>query len=340
MGFDPNGKFHRLFSWVQRVADGYPEISATDMDADTDEICKGLEQCITRDGKTIKPKADMDWDGHRITGLGDGKDANDAINLKQLSIGTAHMYTDTNQDTSNRTISIDLKYDTDLSVSTTGLRLFVYLPKPYNKGSGSIKVKAGSRTYPIKDLQTYAVDGYLREQTIIELVFVWVGGATGGTFYLIDSTRNLADSSLSNVASVYTTTSCIKDYIIRSSRVLAAGNTGTIPDTFSVKKYNSDIIEMSWTERLLFSVNQTQRKGNIDVYKKPATNFQPSLEFADANYCLTYGTHHDRVFKSLIISNKSSVGFDYEYNRSEPQSITTETYISFNLIGRGKIHGV
>lgn len=81
MAFDGAGAFSRLYNWVTDKANGV-KIRADRMDAEFDGIATALSSCILRDGRSTIT-ADMPWGGRKITGLGDGAAAADAVNLGQ-----------------------------------------------------------------------------------------------------------------------------------------------------------------------------------------------------------------------------------------------------------------
>lgn len=85
-GFDGNGTFVRSYSWVQDAANSIP-ITASRFDTEHNGFAAGLTNCITRDGQG-KPTANIDWNSHRITGLADAVNSNDAISLSFLNSGS------------------------------------------------------------------------------------------------------------------------------------------------------------------------------------------------------------------------------------------------------------
>lgn len=67
MAFNGSGVFVRLYNWVNDAAAAI-NITASRMDADTQDIANGLSACLTRDGQG-KPSAAIDWNGQNLTNV-------------------------------------------------------------------------------------------------------------------------------------------------------------------------------------------------------------------------------------------------------------------------------
>lgn len=82
MPFNGSGTFTRTYNWVIDKANGI-NITASRMDADTDDIANGLSQCINKDGQTTLT-ANIPFNNYKITGLSNGAERNDSINVGQV----------------------------------------------------------------------------------------------------------------------------------------------------------------------------------------------------------------------------------------------------------------
>lgn len=82
-GWNGNGTFSRLYSWVADAAAGI-DISATRMDADTNEITtQGFNNCLTRDGQG-SATADLPLNGFKFTAVGNSTAGNQYVAQNQL----------------------------------------------------------------------------------------------------------------------------------------------------------------------------------------------------------------------------------------------------------------
>ena len=82
MPFNGSGTFTRIYNWVIDKANGI-NITASRMDADLDDIANGLSQCINKNGQTILT-ANIPFNNYKITGLNNGAERNDSINVGQV----------------------------------------------------------------------------------------------------------------------------------------------------------------------------------------------------------------------------------------------------------------
>lgn len=83
MPFNGSGTFNRLYSWVADAAAGL-DISASRMDADTNDICNsGLDDCLTRDGQGA-PSANLPMNGFRHTNCQNGVANTDYATVGQV----------------------------------------------------------------------------------------------------------------------------------------------------------------------------------------------------------------------------------------------------------------
>jgi len=85
MAFNGTGTFTRLYNWVTDKNNSIP-ITASRMDAETDDIATGLSNCITKDGQTTI-SANIPFNSKKITGLGVGSARTDSINVGQVQDG-------------------------------------------------------------------------------------------------------------------------------------------------------------------------------------------------------------------------------------------------------------
>lgn len=84
--FNGSGVFVRSYSWTQDAGNGIP-ITASRFDTEDSGFAGGLSNCITRDGQQILA-ADIPWNNHKITGLADATNPQDAVNLRLLTGGS------------------------------------------------------------------------------------------------------------------------------------------------------------------------------------------------------------------------------------------------------------
>jgi hypothetical protein len=83
MSWNGAGVFTRLYSWVTDYGNSLP-ISPTRIDADTNDIVGGLNNCLTRDGQG-KPSANLNMNGFKITNMAAATIAGDAVRYEQVS---------------------------------------------------------------------------------------------------------------------------------------------------------------------------------------------------------------------------------------------------------------
>src|SRR3990167_6250853 len=76
------GTFSRIHDWTAD-RDASAPITASRMDADSDDFTTGINACLVKDGSN-SPSAAMDWGGFRLTDLGDATARTDAITAKQV----------------------------------------------------------------------------------------------------------------------------------------------------------------------------------------------------------------------------------------------------------------
>lgn len=81
MPFNGSGVFTRAYNWVNDAALSI-NITASRVDADSNDIANGLSNCITRDGQGV-PSATISWNSQRLTDLATAVQPNDAISLGQ-----------------------------------------------------------------------------------------------------------------------------------------------------------------------------------------------------------------------------------------------------------------
>lgn len=82
MPFNGSGTFTRIANWVLNAAQNI-NILPDLMDNDTNDIANGLSQCITKDGQQTVT-ANIPFNGFKLTGVGNGTSANDAVNYGQV----------------------------------------------------------------------------------------------------------------------------------------------------------------------------------------------------------------------------------------------------------------
>lgn len=81
MPFNGSGVFNRNYSWTIDAANTIP-ITATRVDADTNDIASGLSNCITRDGQS-PATANISMGGFRLVGGAPGVVATDFVTMGQ-----------------------------------------------------------------------------------------------------------------------------------------------------------------------------------------------------------------------------------------------------------------
>jgi hypothetical protein len=72
------GVFTRVRNWAQDKLNAINPQAAL-FDQEDDNFATGLNNCVTKDGLN-QPSATMDWNGQRLTDLGDATGATDAVN--------------------------------------------------------------------------------------------------------------------------------------------------------------------------------------------------------------------------------------------------------------------
>lgn len=82
MAFNGSGTFERIYNWVNDKANGI-KIVASRMDGEFDGIATGLSNCITKDGQTTITQ-NIPFNSKKITGLANGTDRTDVINVGQV----------------------------------------------------------------------------------------------------------------------------------------------------------------------------------------------------------------------------------------------------------------
>ena len=76
MPYDLNGSFTRLYTWATEALS--PPIATSKLDTQEEDIATALSNCVLRDG-TGKPTANMDFNGKRITNLGEATVSIDVV---------------------------------------------------------------------------------------------------------------------------------------------------------------------------------------------------------------------------------------------------------------------
>ena len=82
MSFNGSGTFTRIYNWVTDKNQNI-NITASRMDDEDNNFASGLSNCITKDGQTILTQ-NIPFNSKKITGLANGVNIDDAINLGQL----------------------------------------------------------------------------------------------------------------------------------------------------------------------------------------------------------------------------------------------------------------
>lgn len=82
MPFDSQGHFTRVMNWTNDYENGI-EIVCDRHDAEDDNFAEGFNDCFCRDGRAIAT-GNFKMGNFKITGLGDGTIATDAVNKGQL----------------------------------------------------------------------------------------------------------------------------------------------------------------------------------------------------------------------------------------------------------------
>jgi hypothetical protein len=81
-GFDANGNFSFTYNWVTDRNANIP-ITASRMDQQFADCLAGFNNCVTRDGGG-KPSGPANWNGYKITNLGDPKSGQDAATWRSV----------------------------------------------------------------------------------------------------------------------------------------------------------------------------------------------------------------------------------------------------------------
>lgn len=79
MPFNGSGVFQRAYNWVNDAALSI-NITASRVDADSNDFASGLSNCITRDGQGV-PSATISWNNQRLADLAPAVDAKDAVSF-------------------------------------------------------------------------------------------------------------------------------------------------------------------------------------------------------------------------------------------------------------------
>ena len=82
MPFNGSGTFTRIYNWVTDKNQG-EKMRASRFDGESDDFAGGLSNCITKDGQTVLTQ-NIPFNSKKITGLANGVNIDDAINLGQL----------------------------------------------------------------------------------------------------------------------------------------------------------------------------------------------------------------------------------------------------------------
>lgn len=82
MPFDPQGNFTRVMNWQEDAANAVPIVASRHDDED-DNFAQGFNETLCRDGRAAMTGA-LKMGNFKITGLGNGTTANDAVNKSQL----------------------------------------------------------------------------------------------------------------------------------------------------------------------------------------------------------------------------------------------------------------
>ncbi len=77
MPFNGSGTFSLTYTWATEA--GSPPIAISKLDTQEQDIADALSNCLTRDGQG-KPSDHIDWNGKRLTNLGDATSDTDALN--------------------------------------------------------------------------------------------------------------------------------------------------------------------------------------------------------------------------------------------------------------------
>ncbi|GHU52284.1 hypothetical protein FACS189496_2170 [Bacilli bacterium] len=320
-GFDGNGKWVRDYSWVNDKNTGDGKISAERMDADTDAICRGLEQCITRNGKDVKPIDDMDWNNQKIINLKAGEADNDAITLKQLQIGGNLIFEGKVIDSEVDSVVIDFPVNIVFSAEDTGMRFFIRFSAAINGNFKYIKPSSKNDKYEIRDMD--GVNGItiqnIHQNAIREFIFYRTPTDTGH-FRLVDMYGLTANNTLSNVTSV-SSDSVIKDYIVASATKIFSDNVFGYAE-----KTRNGVVTISgrWNTKMPSTVNTFTI--NFSTFADAAI-----FKFSVPTYCFVYSFDMRRANRAQLINrNISSIAI-----RIEGLDIGADLSINFTAIGLG-----
>src|ERR1700739_1358981 len=85
MSFNGSGVFARIYNWVND-ANASVNITASRMDTEDSGFATGLSNCICKDGQTTITQ-NIPFNSKKITGLGAGTNATDAVQVGQAQAG-------------------------------------------------------------------------------------------------------------------------------------------------------------------------------------------------------------------------------------------------------------
>ena len=92
-GFNGNGTFDLRYDWTDDKTNSI-KVTASRFDQTYDDFKAGFEQCMTTTGETTVTQ-NIPFNSKKITGLGDGTDHTDAINMGQIQDSNGVYYTST-----------------------------------------------------------------------------------------------------------------------------------------------------------------------------------------------------------------------------------------------------
>lgn len=136
-GFDGNGTYNRFYNWTQDASNSVP-ITASRFDTEHNGFAAALTNCITRDGQG-KPTANIDMNAHRLMGLADAVNTNDAVSLSFLNGGSGLIKID----------STGIKYDQTPAELAAGVTPVNYSIPNHDVCGIAIAERYGNNTTPL-----------------------------------------------------------------------------------------------------------------------------------------------------------------------------------------------
>ncbi|GHT48009.1 hypothetical protein AGMMS49936_09970 [Endomicrobiia bacterium] len=275
----------------------------------------------------------------KIANLAAGTQEKDAVNVRQFAIGANSIIYDKGQGAVDpNTIKISLPKYIKLSPDDNGLRIFVYVSRTYNSGKPIRMLVIGEGAgmkCDIYDINYKLLTGLVFKDTMREFVFYRNPSGTNPlpSFHLIDTFANVADKTLSNVGTIDTDNSCIKDYVTTHTvNAKYTKYTSLVNGSYSATRYLKKIVNISWSYTLRVTTGQQTNSATINFGDFPFDNtLKPSFNLSDRYYCLVHSIESNRWKVGSEVSERKPDSFKFSIYGD---STTNSTFIiGFNLTG-------